>query len=376
MIETKKDELGLSQRQLSQTLGITRPSLNRITNGEAKKIDVLTILKLDQFLGLGIEQTLRVFVSQMTSDDVGELERTRDNSFLVSRFNLDKLKEIGLIESVRDLDQVRKRITSFFGLESIREYDTKLGWGLFSQVRQSIGDRMLELWVKSAIRQFERINNPYPFDPVRLRELVPQIRQYTRYEQKGLLTVAQALFKAGVTVIVQDYLPRTTVRGGTFVVNGKPCIALTNRNNLYPTIWFTLLHEFGHVIFHWEKLETLKLHVSGSGDLFLVEEEANYFARELLVPSEHLGYIEQFIDAAGVVHRYAEKINVHPSLIYAFYAYRQYEAGDKTAFRNYNKHMPSADRAVAAMRTHPWDKETIDDAADRAREILNVSEEV
>ena len=374
MIEEKKRELGLSQRYLSQVLGITRPSLDRITNGEAKKIDVLTILKLDQFLGLGVEETLKVFVSQMTPSDIAELERTRDNSFLVSRFNLEKLKEIGLISSLRDLGEVRERITSFFGLETIRDYDTQMSWGLFSRARQSIGDKMLEFWVKSAYRQFERIKNPNLFDKETLKELVPQIRQYSRYENQGLLTVARALFKSGITVIVQDYLPRTTVRGGTFVVDGKPCIALTNRNNLYPTIWFTLLHELGHVVFHWDKLQTLKFHVSGSEDLFLVEEEANYFAQELLFPNEHLNYIKTFIDAPGVVSKYAEKCNVHPSLIYAFYAYEQHKNGDKTAFRNYQKYMPRADKAIYALRTHPWDKETLDEAADRAREILNVSE--
>lgn len=374
MVEEKQKELGISDRQLSQVLNISRPSLDRIRNGEAKKIDVLTILKLNQFLGLGIDELLQVFVAGMTAKDVQELERTRAANFIVTHFDLDRLKQIGLIDSVSDLDAIRFRLEQFFGLDHVANYDRDIAYSLFSRVRRPFSDRMLELWVRSAYRQFERIGNPYEYDRETLNELVPQIRQYTRYEQKGLLTVARALYRVGVTVIVQTYLPKTSIRGGTFILDGKPCIALTNLGNRLPTIWFTLLHEIAHILFHWDTLLKQKYHVSGSDDLFLVEEEANYFARELLFQEARLDYIKTFIDAPGIVHNYAEQCNVHPSLIYAFYAWDEHKKGNKGPWIEFGPQMPPADLAVAALKSHPWDKETLGEEADRLREILESNE--
>lgn len=371
LIEAKQNELGLSTRQVSQILNLTRPSLDRITNGEAKKLDVLTVLKLNQFLGLGVDDILKVFAAHMTAEDVRELERTRAATFIAKTFDLPKLKQIGIIESTADLEHVWSRLLRFFGLRDILDYERQVATSLFSRTKRPFSDRMLELWVKSAYKQFERINNPHAFDPATLRELVPQIRQYTRYMQRGLLTVARALYRAGITVIIQTYLPNTSIRGGTFVINGKPCIALTNRGRSYPTIWFTLLHELAHVIFHWDKLQSLKFHITGSDDLFLVEEEADYFAREILFPADKLNYIRSFIDVPGIVYKYAEESNVHPSLVYAFYAWERHREGDKTAFRDYQEHMPSADICISALRSHPWDKDSVYEEADRLRDVLN-----
>lgn len=374
-VEERQAELGISGRHLSQILGMSRPSLDRILSGEAKKLDAMTVLKLSHFLGKTAEETLEVFAASMSPAEVREVERVRATEFLVRNFDIERLKQIGVVDSVSDINAVLNRVVTFLGLETIFDYSSQLGYSLFSTVRRPFEDRMLEFWVKSAYKQFERIANPNEFDPATLRQLAPQIRQYTRHEQRGLLTVVRALYRAGVTVIVQSYLPRTSVRGGTFIVNKKPCIVLTNRGNMYPTLWFTLMHELGHVLFHWDKLQTVKYHVSGAADMFLVEDEANYFARELLFPEDKLKYVAAYIDAPGVVHKYAADNNVHPSLIYALHAHRQMEAGDADAWKRYRSNIPSADLAVRELRSHPWDKESIQHEADRVRALLTQHQE-
>ena len=95
------------------------------------------------------------------------------------------------------------RFVDFFGLGSIFEYDVKVAASLFSRHRRTPREKMRDFWVRSAYSQFERRPNPNDFDESRLSELVLHIHGYTRYERSGLLTVAQALYGAGVTVIAQ-----------------------------------------------------------------------------------------------------------------------------------------------------------------------------
>ena len=99
-------------------------------------------------------------------------------------------------------------------------------------------DKMREFWITSAVEQFRGINNPNEYSKNKLMALIPKIRPYTEFEEKGFITVIQALFKAGVTVIVQPYLTKTSVRGGSFVIDDKPCIIITDLGKNYATLWF------------------------------------------------------------------------------------------------------------------------------------------
>ena len=93
----------------------------------------------------------------------------------------------------------------------------------------------------------------------------------------------------GVTVIVQTQLLTTQVRGGTFIINGKPCIVLTDLFKKYPTIWYTLIHELHHVLYDLETISLTNFHITGDPDLFLIEEKADDFAREYFLEKKNTG---------------------------------------------------------------------------------------
>ena len=49
-------------------------------------------------------------------------------------------------------------------------------------------------------------------------------------------------------------LPKTQIKGATFVINNKPCIVITDFNKNYGTIWFSLIHELHHVLFDLDSI--------------------------------------------------------------------------------------------------------------------------
>lgn len=374
LIEDRREELGISARQVSRVLKLNKESLRRIISGEAQKVDALTLLKLSSFLEVGLDGIAKVFVASMTPESIRELEESRVRNYLVSTFDLDGLKKINFINSITDFDSIAERIKTFFGLESVFEYDTKVARTFFSQTRRSPSDKMREFWVQSAVCQFNMRPNPNEYDRERLMELVPQISQYTRYEKTGLLTVAKALYRAGVTVIAQTYLPFTQVRGATFVIDDKPCIVITDFRKDYSTVWFTLMHELAHVLYHRDMLNKTRYHLTGEDDLFLVEDEADHFARELLFPERKMKYVETLIDNEHYVYRYAKKHNIHPAIIYGFYAYKKYiEEDDNSGYARYNKHMISPDEAIEAIRCYPWDKPTVGEDINQAVDQLEAT---
>jgi len=359
LIDKRMCELELSERQLSTILDIERPSLKRLKEGEAQKLDLLTALKLIQFLGLEVDEFIKLYVSTLPKESIGSLERVRKANYLVEHFDLKTLKKIGFISSTTNYEEVEQKITLQFGLSSIFEYSLEVAYPLFSRGKRSFADKMLEYWVKSAYAKFGEINNPNRFDKAGLESLIPKIRPYSRDVERGMLTVIKALYNLGITVIVQPYLMKTHVYGMTMMVNGKPCIALSNYYNKYPTLWFTLMHEIAHVFYHMDKVATLGYHVSGHDDLYLMEPEANLFAREILFSEEKLNYIKPFIDTYRVVEKYAEQNKVHPSIIYGIYIRSQEDANPGNdygyLYAKYNSYMNiNPESTIKAVNTAIW----------------------
>lgn len=50
---------------------------------------------------------------------------------------------------------------------------------------------MREIWAREAIFQFQKMDNPNEYYKAKLLSIIPKIRPYTRYEEKGLLTGLQ-----------------------------------------------------------------------------------------------------------------------------------------------------------------------------------------
>jgi len=191
--------------------------------------------------------------------------------------------------------------------------------------------------------------------------LIPKLRGLTRDESNGLKRAAQSLYEAGVTVIFQSYISKTAIKGATFVSKGSPYIVLTDNQKKYDTIWFSLIHELYHVLKDFKQIEKLTYHITGESDLFideLTEKNANDFARELLFPNSKMNYIKDFLDIPEYVIEYAEKENVHPSIIYGFYLYK---ANNNKLYRKYNRHRLKSDVAIKNLLINPWGKENVDE---------------
>lgn len=93
---------------------------------------------------------------------------------------------------------------------------------------------MKDFWVKSAYQTFKVIDNPHDYDREKLKDLIIKMKPYSQDVRDGLYTVCRALYSTGVTLIFQDYLSTTQVRGGTFIINSKPCVVITDFNKNIP----------------------------------------------------------------------------------------------------------------------------------------------
>lgn len=366
LYEAKRSELGLSDRQIHNILGIDPNTLKPILNGTAKQINFINIIKLAHFLGLSVNDITKVYVPDLGKEQIGEIQRARETGYLVEHFDVKALSKIKFFIKGCSSGDMIGRIVRFFGLGSIYDYSEKSVIPAFSRTKRSSGNLMRRFWVQSAYTQFVGIANPNPYDREALLDLMPKIRPYTRDVRTGLAKVLKALYHVGVTVIYQPSLGKVQVRGATMAVDGKPCIVISDLQKQYPTLWFTLLHELHHVLFDFEEITKQTYHISDNdGDIFLMNEErADGFAEEYLLSESRLKFASGYIRSDFHIQRMAKEWCVHPSIIYAIYCYRTNE------WQFYNKYIPPMDAALEMINTHPFEKETLMESVSQIKEIL------
>lgn len=372
LFKEKLEQSGLTKTQFEKLSGMERRSLDAILDKTSKQTDIIKLLKLAEFLEIDFNELLIIHLNNRPVEEIKELQSSMDITFINKFFDLKTLTGLGFIKKNDSLEALKERICAFFALDSIYDYDRELNDALYSRTKKSFSDKMKDFWIKSSYRYFELIDNPNEYHRENLVDLIPKIKPYTQNVENGLLTVCQALYNVGVTVVFQPSLPKTQIRGATFSINNKPCIVITDFNKNYATIWFALIHELSHVLFDLDTIEKTSYHLSGEPDLFLIQEDkANEFASEYLLSSEKMRYIEKMIHNKFMVGKFAKDCQVHPCIIYAQYQWRQSELGNDY-WGAFKEHFPNITKTTKNLNVASWDVESIKEASLRIKELLTV----
>lgn len=293
-------------------------------------------------------------------------------SFVAGNFDIKKLYKAQFFEETDDIDYIYSRILSYFGYTTIDEYEKHLVHPLQSKTRRLFSDKMKDFWVKSAYQCFKNINNPNEYDREALKDIIVKIKPYCQDVEKGLYTVCKALYNVGVTVIVQNHLTLTQVRGGTFVVNGKPCIVLTDLNKRYTTLWETLIHELHHVLFDLDAIAKNIYHVNGDADLFLIEDKAENFSMEYFCSYERYNFIKPHINTHFIVEKYAKEWEIHSSFIYSSFRYFQKRDTGKNYYGAFTTYFPELSLAVKKLKPINWREGSLLEVAEHLKLIFEL----
>lgn len=366
LYQKRKYELGLTDYQIQNLLEMDKNVLNPIIDGSAKFMNVVSVIKLAHFLGVSVNDLIKIYVPEMRPEQIGDIQRAREAGYIVENFDTVTLTKIKFFRKKSSSKEMSQRIKDFFGFNTIYDYSESLVFPVFSKTKRNSDNLIRNFWVQSALVQFQQINNPNRFDRGALVDLMPKIRPFTRDIENGLVQVAKALFKVGVTIIFQPSIEKLQIRGATFSCNNKPCIVLSDLQKNYPTLWFTLLHELHHVLYDFDEIKKRVFHISSNeGDLFLMNEErADNFACEYLLSESRLSYASGYINSKKIIEQLAKEWGVHSSIIYAIYCYKTNE------WSKYAKYIPKMDEALELLNTHPFEKETLMESVQQIKDLI------
>ncbi len=373
VFEQKLIEYNLSRTKALKLLNIDKDVFDEILNGTAKQPNLIHIVKIAEFLGVEVNNFINVVLKNQSLENISAIDSARKATFIVKNFDVKALTKLGFFNSEFSTEELVKKVLDYFGYTTINEFEEQLDEPLYSRVKKNHSDKMKDFWIKSAYQTFKVINNPNEYNRERLKDLIVKIKPYSQDVTNGLLTVCRALYNIGVTVIFQNYLTTTQVRGATFIINEKPCVVITDFNKNYPTLWFTLLHELNHVLFDFDTIEKSSYHLSDDNDLFLIEDQANTFARNFFMSEEKFRYIKKYINNPYLVSKFANEIEVHPSIVYSFFTWYQKELYGKNYHAAFKQFFPDYSNAITKLNPITWNEISIKEISEKIKSVLELN---
>ncbi len=372
IFDDKLIEYNISKTKALKLLNIDKDVFEEIITGSAKQPNLIHVVKIAEFLNIDINNFIKIVLENQNPDNIASIDNARKATFILKNFDVKTLTKLNFFEGKDDLSTLVDKVLSFFGYNSIREFEEQLDQPLYSRTKRNFSDKMKDFWIKSAYQTFRTIDNPNEYDRDQLKELIIKLKPYSQDVSEGLFTVCKALYNIGITVIFQDYLSTTQVRGATFIINNKPCIVITDFNKKYPSIWFTLLHELHHVLFDFDLIKTNHFHLTGDNDLFLIEDKADSFARDFFLSEEKFHFIKKYITNPFMVSKFAKQNEIHQSIVYSFFIWYQEKLYSKNYNAAFREHYPNYKDAVSKLSPISWSDSSIKIASEKIKSILEI----
>lgn len=265
-----KDVTALGVKNLSSKEKLTEKQLNKVR----------------MQLGLGDS-----FVTAMTAFQ-DEYARQKDEAKIALKRSKENYKRLkGVVPLLKNefqngFDRLED-ILDFFGKESEDEiFEQAIATGaLFREQNQASVDEInLSGWLRRGELDFEKVKQSLPdYDRESLHGWIERGEWRSKLTSVGYFKkLPELLRQYGIVVTLIPYLSKT-VYGAVKWIEDHPVVMISDRGQDLASCWFTLFHEFGHVMLHEEVQTSVDGMINESkANKDKREKEANKFANKYL----------------------------------------------------------------------------------------------
>jgi HTH-type transcriptional regulator/antitoxin HigA len=305
----------LSQRELADLLEVSEQQIQRYESDRYASISLARYRKVLELLGIELRPRLNSAWSVSGGTD-------QTTSTLTLEFDSALLSEIRKGNWV----SLPKGITKDGASEVLAAYiagSAELGQGRAFHRRYRgedvpMNDTALAVWRARALRQAAALRSSVKtrFNIVDTNWVAKLARLSVRKD--GPTRAVEFLREHGVILVIVPHLPHTRLDGAAMLLaDGTPVIALTLRYDRLDSFWFTLFHEIGHILLHFNHgLDSGfvdDLDKNGDGE---EEKDADAFALSAFIPDEVWDTAPvRFSNAHDLVQKLADALKIHPAIV-------------------------------------------------------------
>lgn len=329
IIQEYIDEIGFDYKECANQLDISEKELNDLFNGKisitpeiARKLEKI-IKDVPASYWINYENKYQKYLQNTTSN----------YSQKYSIYQLRKYSKRFRFNSVFkglnwDLYKQANEMLKILGLTSFEEFDNVYS-NLNVDFMEDGGEKeAIAIWLNLAMEEVELQNPDLSGKQFDKNALINSLEKFkllalnTDYK-KSIISARKLLNQYGVYLVLLDAIENSKVRGALTTYNNNPAIFLTARFKTHDHVWFALMHEIGHLIYHYLPNNPIisfedELYLLSKTDINTKEEEANEFARDFFInKSDYKKFIENQKFDKQSISNFAKSQNVLPGIVVA-----------------------------------------------------------
>ena len=298
-IKNTIDDLGITQTEFANRVGLTNKNLSTLISGESN-ITFEVANKLANYFNNSVEGWINHQIKyEMYKNEEAKIEELKEEWNIVKLFDKDFIKQITNKEISYLFDE--KIIVLFrklFNVSSLINLKKKDFYACYkTSIKKELSEKNIILrnaWISLA-EQYSRDINVMPFDKKEILKHIDYLKSLTLKGEEAFNGEIQAFLETvGIKLVILPYLKNSNISGVTKwnPSNQSVMIAINDYGKTSDKIWFTLFHELGHAIKNHKRNFTISF--LNSKDTNEEEIEANNFASSSLINQKAY---EEFINA-------------------------------------------------------------------------------
>ena len=316
-IEEIIEELSMNQDEFAKRLDVSAKTISKLVNAQIPLSNDLAA-RISMMLGIS-EETL---INLQKAYDLKILEIEKEEKFdsqkeIAKEIDYNYFVKNKILSAATDVGDKIQNLCAFLKVSDLTLLKKPDLLASFRTSVQTVTEKNIinaNVWLQTALN-FGLEKQVESFDEKKLKLAIPEIRKMTVMRPQEFLPKLENIFKeCGVAFVLLPSLKNCGVNGVVKWYGDKVVLAINDRNSFADTFWFSLFHEIGHVL-QKRKTKTIindKALSLTSQDL---EDEANQFAREVLIPQKEYDILLDYPITYDRICRFANKIGVHSGIV-------------------------------------------------------------
>lgn len=317
VLESHLEARGMTKAEFANRCGRPLKTISEIVHGKAA-ITPETAIQFERVLGVPATLWLAL-ESRYRLDLAKRAERASLARFLpwTEQFPVKDLLRHGAFEDPASETDLVGKLLAFFGVGTVDGWEETFGTLRVAYRRSAAfaaSPGSMTAWLRLGELAADALTCA-PYEKRAFKEALAGCRTLTeRPFVDAHPELVERLAAAGVALVLVPELPKTHVSGvSRWLAKDRALIQMSLRHKTGDHAWFTLFHEAAHVLLHSKKGVYID---EPNGERTDEEEEADRFARDLLIPP---GTFSSFVHAGEfsetAVRRFAANVGVAPGIV-------------------------------------------------------------
>ena len=309
-IKEQLNDRSMSQKEFAARMDMSEKHISKLINGEVQLTPDCAV-RLEMVLGVpakfwnSLESRYREKLVKVEAENAMEQDEA-----IARQLPYGEMAKYGWIPATRNIKEKVINLRKYFGVVELPLLEnnqiTKIVCRRLAITAK--GDLALIAWAQRAKIIARNMNT----EPINVRGLInklDEIRNMTLMSpQQFCPRLKKLLSECGIALVFLPHLKGSFLHGATFMDGNKIVLGLTARGSDADRFWFSLFHEFGHIILG---------HIGNiDGTTDQDENAADEWSKDKLIPAVAFNkFKENQVFSLDNVSAFAKSVGIAPGIV-------------------------------------------------------------